>query len=69
VEATNALGKKLHVQATPTLVFADGNVVPGAIPTAQLETELANAQAESAKQAEPAAKQTEPAAKQTAAKK
>ncbi len=41
VEATNALGKKLHVQATPTLVFADGNVVPGAIPTAQLETELA----------------------------
>ena len=58
VEATNALGKKLRVQATPTLVFADGNVVPGAIPTAQLETELANAQAESAKQAEPAAKQT-----------
>ncbi len=50
VEATNALGKKLHVQATPTLVFADGNVVPGAIPTTQLETELANAQAESAKQ-------------------
>ena len=45
VAATNTLGQKLKVSATPTLVFADGSVVPGAIPTAQLETELNGAEA------------------------
>jgi thiol:disulfide interchange protein DsbC len=43
VVATNALGMKLRVTATPTLVFADGSVVPGALPAAQLENELAQA--------------------------
>lgn len=43
VVATNALGAKLKVTATPTLVFADGSVVPGALPAAQLESELAQA--------------------------
>jgi thiol:disulfide interchange protein DsbC len=43
VVQTHALGEKLRVTATPTLVFADGSIVPGAIPTAQLETELTNA--------------------------
>ena len=43
VAATNALGAKLRVSATPTLVFADGSVVPGALPGAQLESEMAQA--------------------------
>jgi thiol:disulfide interchange protein DsbC len=45
VATTHALGEKLRVQATPTLIFADGSVVPGAIPTAQLEEEFKNAAA------------------------
>jgi thiol:disulfide interchange protein DsbC len=43
VVATNALGQKLRVQATPTLVFADGSVTPGALPAQQIESELAEA--------------------------
>ena len=37
------------MQATPTLIFADGSIVPGAIPTAQLEAEFASAAAETKK--------------------
>jgi len=43
VVATNALGAKLRVTATPTLVFADGSVVPGALPAPQLESEMVQA--------------------------
>ncbi len=43
VVATNALGQKLKVAATPTLVFADGSVVPGALPAQQIESEFAQA--------------------------
>ena len=43
VASTKVLGDKLKVQATPTLIFADGSVVPGAIPTAQMEAEFKNA--------------------------
>jgi thiol:disulfide interchange protein DsbC len=43
VAATNALGAKLRVQATPTLIFADGSVIPGALPAAQIESEMAQA--------------------------
>jgi len=43
VVATNALGTKLHVSATPTLVFADGSLIPGALPAQQLESEFAQA--------------------------
>jgi thiol:disulfide interchange protein DsbC len=43
VVATNALGAKLRVTATPTLVFADGSIVPGALPAQQLETEMSQA--------------------------
>jgi len=50
VAATNTLGQKLRVSATPTLVFADGSIVPGAIPKARLESELAQADAELARQ-------------------
>jgi thiol:disulfide interchange protein DsbC len=45
VAATNALGAKLKVQATPTLVFADGTIVPGALPAERLESEMTQAQA------------------------
>jgi len=51
VERTQALGEKLRVQATPTLIFADGSVVPGAIPPEQMEVQFRNAAAESKKPA------------------
>ncbi len=44
VVATGALGAKLKVTATPTLVFADGTMVPGALPASQLEAEIAQAE-------------------------
>jgi thiol:disulfide interchange protein DsbC len=49
VAATNALGTKLRVSATPTLVFVDGSVVPGALPAQRLEAELVQAETELAK--------------------
>jgi len=49
IKETAALGERLHVSATPTLVFADGSVVPGAIPLAQLETEINKGEAEAKK--------------------
>ena len=51
VVATNELGSKLRITATPTLVFADGSVVPGALPAAQLESEFADATATTARTA------------------
>ncbi len=44
VGATNALGARLRVTATPTMVFADGSVVPGALPATRLEEEIAQAE-------------------------
>ena len=52
VAATAALGQKLRVSATPTLVFADGTVVPGALPAANLEQELQRAEADAKKLAQ-----------------
>jgi thiol:disulfide interchange protein DsbC len=49
VEKTNALGQKLRVQATPTLIFANGSVVPGAIPPEQMEAEFNTAAADAKK--------------------
>lgn len=46
LDATQALGNSLRITATPTLIFADGSMVPGAIPLAQIETEMRNADAE-----------------------
>jgi len=43
------LGQKLRVNATPTMVFADGSVIPGALPRQRLETELNAAEAEAKK--------------------
>jgi thiol:disulfide interchange protein DsbC len=45
IEQTALLGQKLHVNATPTLVFADGTLIPGALATERLEKELAQADA------------------------
>jgi thiol:disulfide interchange protein DsbC len=52
IAATAALGQKLRVTATPTLVFADGTVAPGALPAANLEAELGRAEAEAKKLAQ-----------------
>ena len=42
VDATIALGGKLKVSGTPTLIFANGQRVPGMVPAAQLERLLAD---------------------------
>ena len=47
--ATHELGQKLKVNATPTMVFADGSVVPGALNAQRLEAEIANGEAQAAK--------------------
>ena len=44
--ATRTLGEKLRVDATPTLVFADGSIVPGALPRAARGGDRASARAE-----------------------
>lgn len=44
-EKVVALGKKLFVNGTPTLVFADGTKVPGYLPAADLERALNNGSA------------------------
>jgi thiol:disulfide interchange protein DsbC len=49
IRETARLGDRLHVSATPTLVFADGTIVPGAIPLAQLESEINRGEAEAKK--------------------
>lgn len=41
VDETIALGAKLKVSGTPTIIFADGQRVPGMVPAAQLERLLA----------------------------
>jgi thiol:disulfide interchange protein DsbC len=46
VAATSALGQKLRVTATPTLVFADGSVIPGALPAPRIEAEIVQGEAE-----------------------
>jgi thiol:disulfide interchange protein DsbC len=49
VAATAELGQKLRVTATPTLVFADGTVIPGALPAQRLEAEIVQGEAEAAR--------------------
>jgi thiol:disulfide interchange protein DsbC len=41
VDATIALGGKLKISGTPTIIFANGQRVPGMVPAAQLERLLA----------------------------
>ena len=47
--ATHDIGVKLKVNATPTLIFADGSVVPGALPAQRLEAEIANGEVQAAR--------------------
>lgn len=56
VAVTQALGARLKIQATPTMILADGTVVPGAVPLARLEAEMKDAEAEAKKPAAPAKK-------------
>ena len=51
VAKTQALGNSLKINATPTLIFADGTLIPGALPLPQIEKEMANADAEVKKMA------------------
>jgi thiol:disulfide interchange protein DsbC len=46
LRTTAELGAKMRVTGTPTLVFADGSVAPGALPAAQLEAQLKQSDAD-----------------------
>jgi len=46
IDKTQALGNSLRINATPTLIFADGTMMPGALPLAQIEKEMASADVE-----------------------
>jgi thiol:disulfide interchange protein DsbC len=46
IAKTAALGARFKINATPTLMFADGSIVPGALATQRIEAELKNADAE-----------------------
>jgi thiol:disulfide interchange protein DsbC len=46
IRDTARLGERMHVSATPTLVFADGSVIPGALPLSELESEINRGEAE-----------------------
>jgi len=49
VAATQALGARLKISATPTMVLADGSIVPGALPAARLEAAMKEAEVEAKK--------------------
>ena len=40
VQKTVELGRKLNISGTPTIFFANGDRVPGALPLAQIEKKL-----------------------------
>jgi thiol:disulfide interchange protein DsbC len=49
VAKTQALGQSMHINATPTLIFADGTMIPGALPLPQIEKEMVSAEVEKKK--------------------
>jgi thiol:disulfide interchange protein DsbC len=49
VAATNAVGQKLRIVATPTLIFADGTIIAGALPAQRIEEEIAQGEVEAAR--------------------
>jgi thiol:disulfide interchange protein DsbC len=51
IAATSALGQQMGISATPTLIFADGSIIPGAIPAQRLEAEIKQGEAEAARSA------------------
>ena len=46
IARTAELGARYKITATPTLIFADGSIVPGAIPSTRIDAELKSADAE-----------------------
>jgi thiol:disulfide interchange protein DsbC len=40
IDKNLALGQKLGVSGTPTIILADGRRLPGAVPTEELEKEI-----------------------------
>jgi len=52
VAATQALGQKLRIQATPTMILADGSLLPGAVPLARLEAAMKEAESDAKKPAD-----------------
>jgi thiol:disulfide interchange protein DsbC len=46
IAKTAELGARFKINATPTLMFVDGSIVPGAIPAQRIESEMKNADAE-----------------------
>ena len=40
VQKTIELGRRLAINGTPTIFFADGERIPGAVPLAQIEQKL-----------------------------
>jgi len=49
IAKTAELGARFKVNATPTMVFSDGSIVPGALPAQRLEAELKSAETEAKK--------------------
>ena len=49
IAKTAELGARFKVNATPTLIFSDGSIVPGALPAQRLEAELKSAETEAKK--------------------
>jgi len=45
IDKVSALGRKLGIRGTPTIFFADGTRIPGYVPAAQLEQNLAKGSA------------------------
>ncbi len=66
IDKTYQVGVKLKIAATPTMIFADGSVLPGAAPAARVEQELKQAEVEVAKLAA-ASQDAKPAAAPAAA--
>ncbi len=42
IQKTVEFGRRLNIQGTPTIIFADGERIPGAVPLAQIEQKLAS---------------------------
>jgi thiol:disulfide interchange protein DsbC len=63
LDKTVELGQKLKINATPTLIFADGSMIPGALPAQRLESEIKQGEAEAAKLADSAKAAQKPAAR------
>ena len=46
IEANSRLGESLGIRGTPTLIFSNGSVVPGAVPASEIEKHLESSTAD-----------------------